>query len=260
MKDIHENKTLESPAPGLRFLTTQWQLIRSAGSETDRAVAHLDRLLRRYLPALEKFLRTRYSLDQSSIEDMLQSFIATRILHGRLLNLADPQRGRFRTVLLSALVNHVRIERRKSQANKRIDQTALVSWDTVDETELENPAQSDESSLFQSPLNQQIIDEATKRFREHCDRRGKLLMWEVFEARLLKPIMEETPPEPYDRLQSRLHLTSPTQATNLLMTAKRSIARILKEVIEEFALNVNDAEIEFQQLKRYCGLDSSKSK
>lgn len=250
---------LETSEGNDRFQTTQWQMIHRARSETDDSVHHLDRLLRRYLPALSGFLSRRYHFDKSTNEDLLQSFIVARILHGRLLELADPERGRFRTILLTALTNHVRMESRKLQAKKRIPVNGLLSIDTVKEEHFEPNRQSPDEALFGPRLDRQIIEEAVRKFRRHCDRRGKLTMWEVFENRLLKPMLNNESPESYERLTTRLRLTSQTQATNLLMTAKRSFIRTLQEVVNEFALNTTDAELELSALRRICGLDSNGS-
>jgi len=113
--------------------------------------------------------------------------------------------------------------------------------------------------LLNPSLNEAIIAETVKRFRWHCDRRGKLVMWEVFDGRLIKPLFKDIPPEEYSKLVHRLSLNSKSQSTNLLMAAKRSFITILRKVIEEFALDVDDAEIELKQLRRYCGLDNDAS-
>ena len=255
MSEISDNGSLEAVSSNDRFRTTQWQLIRSAGDDSEEGVRHLDRLLRRYLPALAAFLMRRYRFDKATAEDLLQTFIIARFLHGRLLELANPERGRFRTILLAALTNHVRMEIRKQRATKRISTLDLLNLDEVTETDLEQSSPSPDEAILEPSLNRQIVGEAVRKFRQHCDQRGKLIMWEVFENRLLKPMMDDVTPEPYERLAVRLRLKSQSQATNLLMSGKRSFIHTLRTVIDEFALNVSDAELELDSLRKYYRLD-----
>lgn len=237
-----------------RFVTTQWQLIKAAGEDSDHALRHLDKLLRLYLPALQAFLITRYSFDREFVDDVLQEFVTAKILRGNLVSTASPERGRFRTLLLTSLTRHVASVMRRLYAAKRIPEGVKIPWDLLEDTSPYTRADKDEKD-FDPKLNEAIVKESIRRFREHCDRRRKLIMWEVFEGRLINPFLNELPTEPYDDLVKRLQLTSPQQASNLLMAAKRSFSNILKTVIEEFALNTEDAEEELRQLQCYCRFD-----
>ena len=235
-----------------RFVTTQWQLIKAAGGDSDHAVRHLDKLLRLYLPALQGFLITRYKLDRVLVDDVLQEFVTTKILRGNLVRTANPERGRFRTLLLTSLTRYVTSVMRRLTAAKRIPDGVKVPWDLLEDTGSFSLADNAEKD-FDPRLNEAIVKETIRRFRRHCDRRRKLIMWEVFEGRLINPFLNELPEETYDHLVKRLQLASTQQASNLLMTAKRSFSNILKTVIEEFALNADDAEQELRQLQHYCG-------
>lgn len=235
-----------------RFVTTQWQLIKAAGEDSDHALKHLDKLLRLYLPALQGFLITRYNLDREIADDVLQEFVTLKILRGNLVSTASPERGRFRTLLLTSLTRHVASVMRRLSAAKRIPESVKVPWDLFEDTSSYTLADKDEKD-FDPKLNEAIVKETIRRFQEHCDRRRKLIMWEVFEGRLINPFLNELPEEPYADLVKRLQLASTQQASNLLMTAKRSFSNILKTVIEEFALNAEDADQELRQLQRYCG-------
>jgi len=132
--EIANNATFHSEPPHSRFLTTQWQLIRSAGDESNEAVNHLDRLLRLYLPTLKQFLISRYRLDAATTEDLLQGFVTAKILYGDLVKAARPGRGRFRNLLLASLTNYTISEIRRLNAAKRIPESATISWDELNET------------------------------------------------------------------------------------------------------------------------------
>ncbi len=242
------------PQEHRRFVTTRWQLVNAAGSDSHDAVEHLDRLLRLYLPVLQGFLRARYRLPTETTEDVLQDFVATKIIRGGLIRTASPQKGHFRTLLLTALTRHTTSVLRSMNAAKRIPESAKVSLDFMSES-LSEPATESNEAHFNSSLNRAIIDQALNKFQRHCERRRKLIMWEVFEGRLINPLLHDLPPEPYERLVARLQLDSHQKATNLLMAAKRSFIKILESVIDDFALNAEDADSELAVLRRFCGFD-----
>src|SRR5829696_3859701 len=86
------------------FPTTRWTLIdlvRHEDSRGDRPA--LDELLRCYWPALRVHLAIRRAGTPDEIDDLLQGFIASRILDANLVATAVPSRGRFRTLLLTSL-------------------------------------------------------------------------------------------------------------------------------------------------------------
>ena len=237
-----------------RFVTTRWQLVSAAGKENHDAIEHLDQLLRLYLPVLQEFLRARYRLSAETTEDVLQDFVANKIIRGGLIQSASPDKGRFRNLLLTSLTRHTTSVIRSINAAKRIPESAKVPWELLQDSLTDSAAASNEEH-FNSSLNRAIIDHAIKRFQQHCERRRKLVMWEVFEGRLINPLLHELPAESYSRLVARLQLDSPQKASNLLMTAKRSFIKILENVIEDFALNAEDAQTELSILRRFCDFE-----
>ena len=109
------NQERESPR---EFTTTHWSVVLLAGgeasTEADRA---LDDLCRAYWYPLYAYVR-RQGRSAEDAQDLTQEFFA-RLLERQHLRLADPQRGRFRTFLLSSLKNFLINEWEKSRAAKR---------------------------------------------------------------------------------------------------------------------------------------------
>src|SRR5689334_9752642 len=86
----------------VRFLTTQWSVVVRAGqSASAEANSALEDLCRTYWYPLYAFVR-RQGHNCHDAEDLTQSFFA-RLLETRNLRLADRERGRFRSFLLTAL-------------------------------------------------------------------------------------------------------------------------------------------------------------
>jgi hypothetical protein len=66
---------------------------------------------------------------------------------------------------------------------------------------------------------------------------------------VLDPALRGDAPVPYEQLVPELNLESPEKAANLLATAKRMLARNLREVAAEYAEDDADAEDEVRRLR-----------
>lgn len=110
------------------FATTRWSLVAQAGlgDEALRQEA-LETLCRGYWKPAFVFVRST-GLDEESAKDVTQAFFA-RILERGSLTLADPERGRFRTFLLTLLKRFVADWRDHGAARKRGGGAVHVSLD-----------------------------------------------------------------------------------------------------------------------------------
>lgn len=100
------------------FPPTHWSLIAAAreGSGADSAAA-LNSLCRAYWQPLYAFARRR-GVTQDNAADVVQGFLSEFIGRGDLVR-SDPQKGRFRSYLLSAFQNYLVSELRREKAQKR---------------------------------------------------------------------------------------------------------------------------------------------
>ena len=103
-------------SPG--FPTTRWTLVVAAGaSDRKEARSALVSLCESYWYPLYAWLRRRgYPTDQA--QDLTQEFFM-RVLEGRYLDRADPEKGRFRSFLLTSLKFFVADEGDRHRAHKR---------------------------------------------------------------------------------------------------------------------------------------------
>lgn len=101
-----------------QFPTTRWTLVCAAGDPNRKeARAALATLCENYWYPLYSFLRRRgYAAHQA--QDLTQEFF-TRVLEGRYLDRADPDKGRFRSFLLTSLKYFVADERDRERAQRR---------------------------------------------------------------------------------------------------------------------------------------------
>ena len=105
------------PGPS-QFPTTRWTLVVAAGDpHRKEARSALVSLCENYWYPLYAYLRRRgYPSDQA--QDLTQEFFI-RVLEGRYLDRADPDKGRFRSFLLSSLKFFVADEEDRQRAHKR---------------------------------------------------------------------------------------------------------------------------------------------
>jgi RNA polymerase sigma factor (sigma-70 family) len=111
-----------------QFATTRWSIVLRAG-RCDQAEAGeaLARLCRTYwFPVYVQVRRRGYSAHDA--QDLTQGFFA-RLLEGDMIARADPSRGRFRSLVLTALKHFLTDEWEKTRAQKRGGGQSLVSID-----------------------------------------------------------------------------------------------------------------------------------
>jgi RNA polymerase sigma-70 factor (ECF subfamily) len=112
------------------FATTRWTVVLQAGGSTSAgSAAALEKLCRAYWYPLYSFTRRR-GLAPHDAEDLIQSFFAF-LLEKDVIARADRERGRFRTFLLSALLNFQANERARAGTLKRGGGHAIVSFDEL---------------------------------------------------------------------------------------------------------------------------------
>ncbi|HEY8749892.1 MAG TPA: hypothetical protein VIM11_18050 [Tepidisphaeraceae bacterium] len=229
----------------IAFPATAWSLIGRARSSTpaERSAA-LQALLTRYLPALRVRLINESRLKEHVAEDMLQGFVTHKILEQDLIAHADQAKGRFRTFVLTALDRYVIDRIRYETAAKRSQ--AQSSSDALDTVAAIDP---EPSRAFDLEWARQLIDEAVGRMQAHCEKIGRLDLWELFRCRVLEPALEGATPLPYHQLIERFGFVSPTAASNALVTAKRTFERSLRSVIAEYADDEAEVDRELIDLK-----------
>jgi DNA-directed RNA polymerase specialized sigma24 family protein len=229
-----------------RFPTTHWSLVARAGRDADesRRLA-LGELLARYLPALRAHLVLGKRLSPADADDLVQEFIAAKVLEKELIGRADAELGKFRTFLLTALDRFLIDCRRVEHARKRSpgDGRLQALGDGAEDL----PADP-VSDAFDLAWARNVIDQTVEMMRSECDATGRADVWGVFECRLLGPMLHGTEPIAYEDLVKRFGLQSPSQASNLLITAKRTYARVLRTVVGEYARSSDDIEAEIREL------------
>lgn len=213
------------------FPDTQWSQIRRASEESDAGSREeMGKLLQQYWRPM--FVHLRYKgLGEQAAEDLIQDFVV-EILSNNLLSVADPKKGRFRTLLLTALDRFMVSRFRYERAAKR-SPGAIASLDQLD-LDGSHDAESEAGLAFERAWALDVLAETVSRVEQECLDAGEAVRWDVFRRRIIGPLMEDIPLADYEELAEEYHLDSPKQAMNLVITAKRQFARALREVIREY--------------------------
>jgi RNA polymerase sigma-70 factor (ECF subfamily) len=220
--------------PSARFGTTRWSVVLSSGkgsSETEKAHAALSQLCRIYWrPIFTYICRQGYTVENA--QDLTQDFFMT-LLGGRLLQKADPSRGRFRSLLLKALQNFLSDAHGKRSAKKRGGGLKFVSWDdwmTDGQSHFTLPVQAVESwapeRLFDVRWAAAVVEQALRRLREECETRGR---GRVFDA-LSRTLAADRVDTSYAELGKALQVDEPTVKHLLHQLRQRYRALLRSEV------------------------------
>jgi DNA-directed RNA polymerase specialized sigma24 family protein len=110
------------------FVTTHWSVVLTAGrNDTTRARNALGKLCQTYWYPLYTYVRRR-GHSAHDAQDLTQEFFR-RLLERQALASADPQRGRFRSFILTAMNHFLITEWNKARAGKRGGDCQVLSLD-----------------------------------------------------------------------------------------------------------------------------------
>lgn len=245
----------EPAAPAL-FPETSWTLVAQARDDLTAVQRQgLEELLGRYRPVLVRFLTGCRGLTWESAEDLVQGFVADKILEHHLLQRADRARGRFRSFLLKSFTHYVRDQQRRAQALKR----ATPGGELPLEPDVDAGPATDPRREFDLAWARQVLDTTLERMRGECRARRREEVWTLFTRRIVDPRLAGSPAPSYESLVAELGLVSPLQASNLLVTAKRMFARLLAATIRETVSADEEVEEEIQALRKILAGDRARS-
>lgn len=229
------------------FPATQWSLVGRAGTPNAAdALQALDDLLAVYRPALVSYLTGIMRLPLSRAEDLVQAFVAHRVLEANVLSRADAGRGKFRSFLLKVFQNYVISELRMRHAKRRgPTPSRLLSLEDVPEAMLSAPG---EILAFDLAWAKRTLAEVVERMQLECRRKNRMDLWELFQCRILDPTLTGASVPPYEDLLATFGFRSPSQASNLLITARRMFQRILRDVVRDTVGDEADTDAEIRDL------------
>lgn len=239
----------DTPGPKLSpWPTTRWTLIDlMADAQVEPpSPTEIGGFLEEYLALLQSYLVRRRGLSVHDAEDILQEFILQRFLSQELARHVDQMRGRFRSFLLTSLDNFLRNHYRKQGAKKRSPAGGVGSLDGQ-----ESPAPGGQAAddLYEIEWARMIVRQAIGLVQDHCEKTDRLNVWNAFEARVVRPILDHSAPESRAELAERLGMDSARQVDNAVATAKRIYKRALHGVVIKYARSHEEVDAELAELR-----------
>jgi RNA polymerase sigma-70 factor (ECF subfamily) len=201
-------------------------------------------LIERYLPALANYVRARWRLRDDQADDLLQAFIADKVLEKDLFARADRGRGRFRSLLMTALDRFVISAYRRAGSAEQVCGPASLNGN------LPEPAGAAAADVFDLAWARHALYRCLEQTRQECERSGRGQVWQLFAARVVAPALEGAAQPSYGELKGRFGFASPEQASNLLITAKRMFLRNLRAVVAEYARDPAEVDEEVRHLRQ----------
>ncbi len=206
-----------TPAPAGQgaFAATRWSLV-AAAREADSLAAReaLEELCRTYWYPLYCFAR-RGGQTHEDAEDLVQGFFA-RLVEKRLIDRADPMRGRLRTYLLTQFKGHLSDRRKFDGAEKRGGRAKIISIDarTASDRYAAEPLEAaSPDQLFARRWALTVLEGVLHELARDWEHRGRGEWFRTLQPHLLAPL-ENTQ-------AARLAALLGTSAENLKTTLHR---------------------------------------
>ncbi len=239
-----------SSGSGETFPVTDHSLIRKAILEDPKGQREaLSRLLQLYCGKLKRILNYRFRLGDDRTEELLQDFIADKILGGEILHRYKQDQGRFRSWLLTSLEHYAIDCSRRAQAQRRFDGNHL-SLDTEDQAAWVVDRGVEPDLLLQLCWARQVCGRALRRMKRECEARSQDRIWAVYKICELRPTLTKAQKPDYTQVVARFGFASPSQAYNTRITALRKAAQHFREVIrEDYGYDQQGIEQELRELR-----------
>ena len=168
------------------FPQTRWTLVVAAGNPHQKeARSALVSLCENYWYPLYAYLRRRgYRADQA--QDLTQEFFI-RVLEGRYLDRADPEKGRFRAFLLTSLKFFVSDEQDRNRAQKRGGGALLtLEFSSGEERYQREPAHDETPErIFERRWALSVLDRVVENLRSEFVQHGRSEHFERLKVFLL---------------------------------------------------------------------------
>ncbi len=214
--------------PPRQFATTQWSIVLAAGGREKKLAGDaLARLCESYWYPLYAYIRQRIPHVHEA-QDLTQAFFVY-LLDKQTIAHADPNRGRFRAFLLTALKNFLANEWDKARAAKRGGERSPLSLDLYcgeSKFQIELSHDLTPERLYERRWVLTLLDQVLESLRSELIQAGKEDHFEIFKG----AITQEATAEDYDKAAQALGL-SPA-------AAKQAAYRLRKRYRELFRAEV----------------------
>jgi len=194
----------------------------------------------------------RKGFDNEKAKDLTQGFFHEVVLGRDLIQKADQSKGRFRTLLLTALSRYLISDREYETARKRIPPHKLVSLDLIDPPEFPEPmSRSTPEDAFNYAWTSSLVEQVLREVETTCRNQGQAVYWLVFQDRVLRPIMERTNPPSLGEVCQRYGIEDGIKASSMILTVKRRFRATLKKYLRHSVTSNEEEADEFREIMQF---------
>ena len=228
------------------FPTTRWSVVVNAraGSESETRAA-LETLCRQYWYPIYGFIR-RQGRAHHEAQDCTQEFL-THLLANRGITSARPERGRFRTYLLSALRNFLAKEWRRAHAAKRGGGLVPLSLELRDAQDRFTHEPADEALNPEKAYDRMwalgMIERAVSQLREDYEKSGRGALFAALASLVAGDVSDNALHAP----AARLGMT-PRALTVALHRLRQRVGHRLRADVAATVADENDVDGELRHL------------
>ena len=232
-----------------RFHTTHWSVILAARTEDEyerRAI--INDLMTRYWKPVYYYLRRQGHRDDVA-SDLTQGFFCEIVFGRELIQCADQAKGRFRTLLLTALERYrVSVHRRKSR-KKRQPKAGIQQLDTDKLSDLTTPqTEMKPEEVFYHAWVMDLLDLVLAEVKEEYCSTERASHWDAFWLKVAAPIMEDSEVPSYAEICSKCGIEDKSRASNMVITVKRRFRAILKRHLRNLVQSDSEVEDELNEV------------
>ena len=211
----------------------------------------LEELSARYWKPLYFYLR-RKGFSNEHAKDLTQGFFLEVVLGGELIQKADQNRGKLRTLLLAALNRYVTITLHSKKCPPLEMQT---NWETND---IPDHLPNEPIEAFNYAWASTLLDSVVTELKGQCCSDGKDIHWKVFEAKVLEPILDDHKAPSLAEICVKYGIDSKSKASNMIVTVKRRFRVVLRRRLRQTVNSCMQVEEAFKDLLEILSKNSAR--
>jgi RNA polymerase sigma-70 factor (ECF subfamily) len=205
-------------------------------------------LMERYWKPVYSYLRHK-GCNHERAKDLTQGFFCEIVWKGELFRRADQSKGRFRTLLLTALERYAISTLRKDSAQKRRPAAGLVELKVQELPALPTTRTgATAEDVFYHTWAADLLENVLSDVREECGQTGMRSHWLAFEARVLAPILHNVEPSSLAEICRQHGIEDETRASNMIITVKRRFQAVLRRRLRDLVVSEEEAQDEFREI------------
>jgi len=235
--------------PEERFQTTYWTEILNARTLNEtRRKDTVNELIRKYWKPVYCYLRRKGNSNEVA-KDITQGFFHEIVLGRELIPRADQTKGRFRTFLVTALNRYASDVYRKETAGKRFPESSIVSLESNDLTNLiKTHSELRPDEVFNQVWASEVLDQVLNDVRENCLSSNKEAHWKVFNAKVIKPILDNAETPLLSEICAEYGIDSERKASDMIYLLKRQFRFAMTRYLRQFVESDSEVDEEFHEI------------